>query len=315
MTKSPHRKPDLELVADDGAKLVSLTSGINIYTDHTLSEVPDNVLGVYNKFLERCPPELLRYYATENMRRHKPTTKAVFRMLPTWLQPGAPPREYIHIELKDGEQYQDAPTHKLDVYGLEPKSTLFGRGRANVLSMAFPVAWAQEHADEFRDFVIDVAGMFPFVSGQAGFTFEVSRYESERSQTYAWTKSMRHRGIDISRPALDAIAVGHDALKGVGWLTMLSEPLLKRVGGRQKIRRALPPDVTIVDIPSGVVLQAGVQPGLGDTNRKDLVPLYREVYRVLAPLVELAASRAPSFDIEEDYKEKTAEWYGRFADG
>jgi hypothetical protein len=314
MSKSPRRKAELELLADDGAKLVSLTSGVSIYTDRTLSEVPDRVLSVYEKFLTRCSPDRLRFYATENMRRHKPTTKAVFRMLPTWLQSGAPPREYIHIEMKDGEQYQDAPTHKLDVYGLEPKSSLFGRGRANVLSMAFPITWSQEQPDEFRDFVIELASEFPFVSGSAGFAFEVSRYDSEQSQTYAWTKSMRHPGIDISRPALDAIAVGFDALKSVGWLTLLSEVLLTAVGGRNRVRRELPKDVTIVDVPSGVILQAGAQPGMGDTNRKDLLPLYREVYRVVAPLVELAASRAPSFDIEEDYKEKTAQWYRRFAD-
>jgi hypothetical protein len=256
----------------------------------------------------------LRFYATENMRRHKPTTKAVFRMLPTWLQPGAPPREYVHIELKDGEQHQDAPTHKLDVYGLEPKSSLFGRGRANLVSMAYPVSWAEDRPEEFRDFVLEVASMFPFVSGHAGFAFEVSRYDSEQSQTYAWTKSMRHRGIDISRPALDAIAVGHDALKTVSWLTLLSEPLLKTIG-KQQVRRALPQDVSIIDLPTGVVLQAGAQPASGDTNRKDYLPLYKEVYRVVAPLVQIAASRAPSFDIEEDYKEKTAQWYGRFGDG
>jgi hypothetical protein len=312
--KAPRRKTTLELVADDGARLVSLTSGLTLYTDRVLSEIPDQVLAVYEKFLVRCPPEALRYYATENMRRHKPVTKSVFRMLPTWLAPGAPPREYVHIEMKDGEQHQDAPAHKLDVYGLEPKSSLFGRGRANLVSMAFPAEWAQEEPEEFREFVVGLAETFPFVSGHAGFAFEVSRYESEESQTFAWAKSMRHRGIDIARPPLDAIAVGHDAVKGVGWLTLVSRALLEKLGGQAKIRRALPADVKTTEVSRGVVLQAGPAPELGDTNRKDLLPLYREVYRVVAPLVQIAASRSPSLDIEEDYVEKTRKWFARFAD-
>jgi hypothetical protein len=308
------RQSTLELVAEDGAKLVSLTAGFSLYTDKVFSQIPDQLLAVYTGFLKHCPPQTMRYYATENMRRHKPVTKSVFGMLDTWLAPGSPPREYIHIEIKDGQKYQDAPTHKIDIYGLESKSSLFARGRSNVVSMAFPAELAREAAGELRNIVVELAATFPYISGQAGFAFEVSRYESEESQTFAWSKSMRHRGIDIARPALDAIAVGHDALKGVGWLTLVSGPLLSKIGGLAKIKRELSKEIVISEVGEGVVLQAGPTPEMGDTNRKDLLPLYQEVYKVLSPLIQIAASRAPSFDIDENYVEKTRQWYERFAD-
>ena len=74
------------------------------------------------------------------MRRHKPVTKSTLNMLSTWLKPGAPQREFIRLQLKGGEQYQDAPHWKFDVFGIEPKSKLYNKGNANIISVAFPVA-------------------------------------------------------------------------------------------------------------------------------------------------------------------------------
>jgi hypothetical protein len=310
-----NRLPKLGLAGDDGARLVTLTAGVTLYTDRVLSEVPGAVLRVYQRYLDECSADVLKFYATENMRRHKPVDRKVLAMLPTWLKPDAGPREYVHIELKDGPQHQDAPTYKLDVYGIEQKSSLFGRGRANYVSMAMPAAYARENSERFLGFVLDCAREFPFVSGHAGFTFEVSRYESEESQTYAWARSMRHVGIDIARPWLDAIAVGHDAVKTVSWLTLLSEKLASEVGLQSHRKRLEARGVELIEAGGGLILKAGDAPALGDVNRNERLPEYQEVYAVLEPLITRAAERSPSFDIEEDYVEKTRQWFRRLSRG
>lgn len=305
---------DMELTAPDGVRLVSFTFGITLYSNATFSEVPDAILACYERFLQLCPPDKLRYYATESMRRHKPITKRALNMLPTWLKPDSPPREYVNLELKDGEQYQDAPTFKFKIYGIESVSSSYGRGFANLLSVAFPGYWGIERAGEMLELVSELCSIFPFQSGHAGFSLECSRYEMERSQTHAWEASMQHKGLDISHIPDDSFAVGQDAVKGVGWLTILSESLLEAVGGLTKIKKQLSREIEIIQLPGGVILKAGAMPAIGDVNRNDVLPLYKNVYSVVAPMIEVASKRSPSFNLATDYVEKTEAWFTRLAD-
>ena len=301
---------NLNLV-ENTTRLVSLTFGLTLYTDAILTENATAVLTCYESFLRLCPKENLRFYATENMRQHKPITDRTFGMLQTWLKPGAPPKDFIYLELKDGQNYQDAPRFKFVVSGYSRTSPHYKkRGCANAISVAFPNEWGLERASELLAFVRDLCSVFPFQSGHAGFSYECSPYSQDRSRTFAWTMSMRHRGIDISRVLHDKDAVGHDAAKGVGWLTMISTAFIEKLGGLPRIRASLSKQVDIIDTIGGVILKAGMAPAMGDVNRRDLLPLYKEVYHVIAPLVTIAAKRSPYLISAE----KTGTWFRRFAD-
>jgi hypothetical protein len=305
----------LELTADDGVRLVSLTFGLTLYTERLFSQVSDSVLRCHDRFLQLCPPDRLRFHATGNMRRHKPVTKRSPGMLKGWLKPGAAPRKDYFLELKDGRAYQDAPEFKFKIAAGEPGSVMHEYRNANILSMAFPAEWGLERTDEMQKLVLDLCADFPFISGHAGFSFECSRYEAEESETFAWSQSMMHPGIDISRVPPDGKAVGHDAVKGVGWLTMLGVSLVEGLGGRKKLREAMSKDAELIDAPGGVVIKARPEPALGDTGRGDDLPSYRNVYRAVAPLIEIAAERSLSLTLARDYVERTEAWYRRFSSG
>ncbi|MEN3332476.1 MAG: hypothetical protein V7641_1841 [Blastocatellia bacterium] len=303
---------NLELV-DDGVRLVSLTFGLSLYTDVLFSSVPDAVLGCFEKFLGLCPADQLKFYVTENMDQHKPVTNRTMGMLKTWLKPGAPPREYIALELKDGDDFYWAPKCKFEVWGNEDGSSGYETQDANLVSMAFPPQWGLERADEMLEFVRDLCAIFPFRSGHAGFCFECSSYEEEQSQTFAWKRSMRHRGIDIFDVANDTVAVGHDGVKGVNWLTILSDPFVKRLGGQKQMRESLSEEIEILPSSGGVIIKCGPQPRFGDTNRRDFLPDYKEVYALASPLIEVAIKRYPSLTLEgDDYEAKTIAWLRRF---
>ena len=126
---------------------------------------------------------------------------------------------------------------------------------------------------------------------------------------------MRHQGVDIGRIMDDSLAVGTDALKGVGWLTALDKEFTSRVGGVPKLRKALPRAVEIIDLPRGTVLQAGPRPETGDLNEGDKLPLYGAIFRLIAPFVEIAAARSPSFNLATDYVERTEGWFMRLNNG
>ena len=304
----------LELV-ENSERLVSLTFGLSLYTDVLLSTVPDAVLACYEKFLSLCPADQLKFYGTENMSRHKPVDKRVLNMLKTWLKPGAPPRKHIALELKDGDDMVSAPRFKFQVWGNEKGSTGYAAQNANLVSMAFPPEWGLQRTEQMYDLVKELCGVFPFRSGNAGFCFECSRYEKEASQSHAWKKSMRHRGIDIFVFSNDTISTGHDGVKGVNWITCLGDQHVTELGGNAKIRKALSDAVELIPVPGGLLLKAGPVPRLGDTNRREFLDAYKAVYKLIAPLGERAITRYPPLALGGgDPWENTLPWLKRLAD-
>lgn len=297
---------DLDLTAE-GLKFATVTFGINLYTDKSFYDCPDAVLESFRLYVEQSSLEPLRHYTTETMREHKPVTKRVLGMLPTWLKPGAPHKHYLALELKSGENFQDAPQFKYEVWCV-PASQ-----QANIVSMALPAAWAVEKRDAMLELVLRLADVFPFRSGLAGYSFEVSRYDKKAGEKHAWTRSMRHPGIDIVRIPVDAKAAGGDVIRGVGWLTLIGAEFVTQLGGISKLRSKLSAEIELVETRYGLLIRAGANPAIGDVNREDVLPLYREVYRILAPWIEAAAEQSMAFQLATDYVERTRDWYARFA--
>ena len=304
---------DFELV-QDGRRIVSLTFTISLYTNVPFTTIPDAILDPFNLFLGLCPADQLSFYATETSRKHKKVTKRSLNMLETWLSPSAPAREYVALEINNAELYNSCPDWKFEVYGGEVGSVAYMEKDANLLSLSFPAAWARERVDEILDLSKRLCEIFPFQSGHAGYCFLASRYDKTESQTFAWAKSMRHRGIDIFHFNLDKCVAGQDAAKGVGWLTMLCNEFVEELGGVEKLKGALADDVEVIATPTGVFMKAGPKPKLGDTNRQEFLAPYRSVYGVVEPLVEKGIDRAPALSLETDYVEKTEAWLRRFAD-
>jgi hypothetical protein len=296
--------PDLDLTSE-GLKLVTLTFGVNLYMAASFCDHPKAVRAALDLFLGRCPRSALRYYATETMRVHKPVTDRAMGMIPTWLKPGAPRKEYFALELKSGQAYQDAPEFKFEVWE-SAKSQ-----QANLVSIAFPAIWSGEAPDEMLEFVRQLCELFPISSGLAGYAFECSRYAKEESQTHAWRMSMLHPGIDIVRVPVDAKAAGTDAVKGVGWLTLLGQELTVQLGDVKKLRTKLPRGVDLIETKHALIIKAGPAPAAGDVNRGDTLPLYRGIYEVLAPLIDVAAERSMSFNLVDDFVERTEAWFAR----
>ncbi|GII05427.1 type VI immunity family protein [Planobispora takensis] len=294
---------DLDLTRD-GLKLVALTFGINLYTGVSFYDCPEAVLGCLDLFLHRCPPENLRFTATENSRVHKPVTERTLGLLNTWLKPGARRKACMALELKSGDRYQDAPQFKYEVWA--GQST-----QANLVSLAFPPQWGLDDPDEMLTLVRRLGEIFPFTSGIAGWSLECSRYAEEDSQTHAWNASMRHPGADVVRIPADARAPGSDAIKGVGWLTLVGADLLADLGGLPGLRARLPGVIELIECRHGVIIKAGPRPLLGGPHHDGELSPYRQVYQVLAPWIAVAAERSVSFDLVHRYVERTEDWFTR----
>jgi hypothetical protein len=315
MSKQPKSNlpPDLELV-HEGVRVVSVTFGLNLFTAEPFAALGDKLLACQERFLQLCPPDEVKFYRTETMGEHKPVTKRVLGMLAAWFKPGLPLRRLIGLELKNGDDDRAAPTFRFQVLG-EAKGPAAPDGWSNLISLAFPAEWGTGRTEEMLALAQELCGLVPVRSGYAGYVFECSPYAVKVSQPHAWQKSMRHRGIDIYLGEREeTVAARCNAVKSVNWLTILCNDFVAGLGGAAGLKKAAPGCDTL-PVPGGLIVRAGDAPAAGDTNRKDYLPVYREAYRFVRPLVELAAEQSPWLSLGADEEEKMKRWYRRFEHG
>ena len=103
----------------------------------------------------------------------------------------------------------------------------------------------------------------------------------------------------------------------VNWLTLVGKIPLGKLGGAATLRAALArnPQIQVIDTAHGVIVKAGDQPQLGDVNRNEFLPLYREVYGALQPVIEPVIARFRPLLLGgalEEETEKTDCWLRRF---
>jgi hypothetical protein len=163
--------------------------------------------------------------------------------------------------------------------------------RANTLSflrLTFPVDYWAGRFDELVAWVKRWTGSLPVFHGNAGFSFNQSahRDKEQMDSRYVFPLAMRFHGVEVDDPSRTAESCYHD-IKGVNWLTLVSEPLLDPLGGINMTQAALERErgVTAHRLPWGLLIQAGQEPGIGDVNAEDFpLPLYRHVNKVLRPI-------------------------------
>lgn len=301
---------DLEL-KEDGIRLTSLVLAATIFFDASPRQRASEILTAWKAYLAWCPRESVLFYSTETMSEHKKVMNRTLGMLAAWLAPNAPERNMVSFEVKDGQLFNETPKWMFDILGIEGDED-----EPSMLQIVVPYELAEEGAERLREFTIDLITSFGASHALAGYALACSPYEEEVSQTFACAKSMRHRGIDILLREADRVTVGHDGIKGVNWLTFIDTARVERLGGEVTLRMAIDPHVEMTSINGGVLMQAGRLPALGDENRRDRLPLYRNVFNALGPLTKVAFDRALDLVLEdyEEATELTLRWRRRLAE-
>lgn len=310
------RSGDLDVltVPDGEFKLVAPCLHAALFMEAEFSQIPQQVLAVYERYLALCPAERLRWYATENMTRHKAATPRAFDMLRGWLKPGAPARKEWHIQLKEGADDIDTPSRAFEIDGVAPGGYAHGR-RTNMIACSFAADPSAEAIAAFSAFVTEMFGRCPFRWGYAGYALQMSPYREGDAQQAAWRLSMQYPGADIVTASDEYLRVGRGGIKNINWMTMLGGEFAQKLGGETALRERLPPEIHVEPIGQGVLVRTGDAPQLGHVNRQDFLPAYRAVYRVLEPLQRPIVQGFTAFALPgDDYKEKTTAWLRRFSD-
>ena len=189
--------------------------------------------------------------------------------------------------------------------------------KPSVLQIMVPAELAEREVAKLRDVAIFLTEELGASHALAGYALATSPYEEETSQTFAYARSMRHRGIDIPLTLSDRWTVRRDGIKGVNWLTFLDQMRVDRLGGAAALRKTLHPAVEVMTIGGCILMQAGEKPAIRDENRRDRLPLYRSVFHAIEPLTVEAFRRAGSLKLENDGErdEMSMRWRRRLGNG
>jgi len=293
----------------EGIPLVKLVFCINLATDKPLSELGPAAHVAFDIFRKYVPEASIRFYATGTMSKHKPVNKRTLTMLQTWLAPGAKLNDYAYLSYQDSASFNHAPSSLFLVAGREEVKGKRA-GDATLIRLSLAPELLPDDPKALVELTTSLWDALPLRSGQAGLALETTPYLKEQSHGHAIGISMRHPGIDIPVAANDGIMIGHDRMRGVGWLTLLDDAFVAKLGGVDALTRAVGGLVTVIHAGHGVVLQAGPRPEPGDVNHGNPLPAYRAVYDAISPL--MPQGRVPPLNLDRDWLARTERWVHRF---
>jgi Protein of unknown function (DUF3396) len=297
---------------ESGIRIVSACADVVFYFESSYDKFSAGLQYALACFLAICPAERLTWYRLYSMDEHKAVTDRTLPMLKGWLKPDAKVRDHIGIELNDASHPEATPDHAFDMHVMSRGSENFD-DFAGYLRLTFPASFLEGDDRRFRELVADIAAGLPFVSGHAGYCLNVTDYGELESFAAALPLAMRHPGFDIATVNDTAYDLKGGFIKGVNWLTLLSSPLLKKVGGQKALGAdAESAGLSLSKVGAGYMLQAGQHPVTGDRNRGQDVPAYRAMMRVLQLLMADVYSclSLPS----EEAPEQTQAWFRRLLD-
>ncbi len=252
----------------------SLMPGVSLY-------LPRNIRGCsvvtaqYERFVDRWCESLTHFWEerTGSFRKYRPVCRDY-------------PRDHLEEDLR-ADKWSGWAAYSAKG-NLEPAAPLF---QADFPSSDFPdpycIEWSDEDAQRILAESLEVARAAEVMHGIAGMTLWPIRAVSDaRSHKhFALPFCMRYQGVDLAT-SVDTGASCHNTIKGVNWLTFVSNAILERVGGEKKLRKQLSERIIFHRIKKGVCFQAGPEPLLGDIKKGEDLSVYHELGKALAPIRE-----------------------------
>ena len=182
-----------------------------------------------------------------------------------------------------------------------------------VFRMMLPVEVADK-PDDLIAFVQDALTDFPLASGYCGYSFVWDESSvDEAANAWAGPLLLRYPGFNYESPVALSNAAS-DGVVGVSWLTFLGPEITNDLGGLKKLTKAAPTGVSVLPLgKDGALIRAGKQPELGDVNRRDRLPSYGAVGRMVAPR-RASDEELEDLLIEGMSEEAALDWLRRFFD-
>jgi hypothetical protein len=265
---------------------------------------------LFDRWLALIPDDVLKWAALgEHAEYFKPLKPQALARCHSMLNEEVAKEKNIVFDLKGPQR--SGPDYRFVVSGYKEPVQRGFLDQTNLIEMTFPDAFLAAYGwDNFVELAFELFGQIRCDSGYASLalTFGADALESEGGE-YIAPLGLRHYGYDIPNNFSTQSSMGAKS-RGARWLTMLSQKQVDQMGGKDALRKKLLGGVEVRESANGVMLRAGRQPEIGDTNRKKPTPLLKSVAHAIEEITYFHDnSLLPLFD---DDAEKRDRWERRF---
>lgn len=169
-------------------------------------------------------------------------------------------------------------------------SSFFGRApednKLSALSAMMGVSQDEENLniDTLLEMTFQWCNIIQPTHGSAGFCFAYSL--GHDAEKYVWPLMARYPGIDYHNDIsfiLQSKGV-FDKIKGINWLTVLSDQLIEALGGMVYSKKQVEPLCHIEPYNGGVIIVAGSHPQIGENHKNIELESYKKVDKLTRPI-------------------------------
>jgi hypothetical protein len=148
--------------------------------------------------------------------------------------------------------------------------------------IALPLMWYADHPGSLPEFLRSICERLKPISGYGGLGIIESPDILARKPFQRTVRELAERfpGLDADAGPITSRRLG-DGIKGVNWLTVLSDRWIDNVGGVEYLRARLNETFYFYRYKGGVIIQAGPKPQLGDVNANNWPRPYVTLAKVL----------------------------------
>jgi hypothetical protein len=160
-------------------------------------------------------------------------------------------------------------------------SNTISKGRG-IFHVALPLLWFTDHAGSLPEFLLSICERLKPISGYAGLGIIESPALLARMPYQRTVRELAERfpGLDADTGPNTSRRIG-DGIKGVNWLTVLSERCIDKVGGIEYLRARLDETFYFYRYEGGIIIQAGPKPQIGDATADNWPRHYVTLAKVL----------------------------------
>jgi hypothetical protein len=256
----------------DGVDLLRLALGLVVYFSGDPASHRRGLTAAVDAAWPQVAPGI-RSFQTTNMKRPKATKDGKAVLLQMLDEP--PSEVYNYVSVDNRRDLNEAPDCCITIVGAAYRSSGY---------FLYRVPAKEDGSDQaMLAAALKIAAQWDFAHGYAGYTLAYNAIGPKAilPKRMSFAIGMRHPGIDL--PSADNTqAAIEQVIKRVNWLTLLGPEWAARAGSLNGLGRQ--PDVRVHKPGTGVVIQAGDAPLIGDTNRKDTCEAYRRVGKALRPI-------------------------------
>jgi hypothetical protein len=286
----------------DDVELLRLAVGLTIYFSGDITSHRSG-LGAAVEAAWPLVASRVRSFQTTHMKRPKATKDGKAVLLEMLDDPPSDVYNYVTV---DNRRYLDeAPDCCIDI-------AEGGYQAGGYFLCRLPAGEGASAA--IRELALAIAGEWDFAHGYGGYTlaYNVIGPKAILLKRMSYAIGMRHCGVDLPSAENTSFVV-REGIKRINWLTLLGSEMTRRAGSLNGIDRE--PGVVLHKAGSGLVIQAGERPLIGDTNRRETCEPYRRVGRALK---DIRTRTHPAFVYGPDdfmgSAEKTEAWLSSLDD-